>query len=122
VGKLPGHSFDDDLWEVRYEHTTREWNWAVDHEDYGPGFRADNGFMPRVDMRKAQAKLNRTFWPEENRGYDRWSIASYANHIEDHEGRLPDEAHRPYRLLQGRLRLILVEPIWFTCGGERRSA
>jgi len=99
----PTHSFDDALWELRYEHTTREWNWAVDYEDYGPGFRADNGFMPRVDMRKAQAKLNRTFWPEKNRWYYRWSIGSYANHIEDHEGQLTDEAIQLNANVTGKL-------------------
>ena len=101
----PTYAFDDDLWEIRYEHTTRIWNWAVDYEDYGPGFRADNGFMPRVDQRKAQAIVRRTFWGEENSWHDRWSIGAYANHTEDHTGQLTDEAVQVYASITGPLQL-----------------
>ena len=51
----PMGAFDDDFWEIRYETTTRNWNFAVDYEDYGENFRADSGFVPRVDMLRAQA-------------------------------------------------------------------
>jgi len=99
----PRGSFSDDLWEIRYEFTTREWNWAVDYEDYGPGFRADSGFMPRVDMRKAQAIGSHTFWGKENSWYDRWAIGAYANHIEQHGGQLTDEAVQLFANLTGPL-------------------
>ena len=97
----PEGSFDDALWEVRYERDTRDWNWAFDYEDYGPGFRADSGFMPRVDILKAQAIVQRRFWGEEDDWYDQIVLGAYANHIEDHDGRLTDQAWQLFASLDG---------------------
>ena len=99
----PRGAFDDDLWEVRYERDTREWNFAVDYEDYGPGFRADSGFMPRVDIRKAQIIGSRRFWGDADDWFDQFVIGAYANHIEDHEGQLTDQAWQLFSSLVGPL-------------------
>ena len=81
----PVDAFDDDFWEIRYEFDTRKWNFAVDYEDYGPGFRADSGFVPRVDILKAQMIGTRRFWGDDDDWYDQWDV-----------GRLP-EPHRGSR-------------------------
>ncbi len=99
----PAGAFDDSLWEVRYERDTRNWNWAVDYEDYGVGFRADSGFVPRVDIRKAQTIVRRRFWGGEDDWFDRFVIGAYANHIEDHDGRLTDQAWQLFSSLDGPL-------------------
>jgi hypothetical protein len=101
----PTGGFGDALWEVRYERDTRDWNWAVDYEDYGPGFRADNGFMPRVDIRKAQMIGRRRFWGGEDDWFDRVVLGAYANHIEDHDGQLTDQAYQLFSSLAGPLQL-----------------
>ena len=99
----PFEAFDDDFWEVRYEHDSRNWNWAVDYEDYGPGFRADNGFVPRVDMRRAQVLAIRRFWGNEDSWYDQWTLGTYGNHIEDHDGQLTDETVQLFGTVTGPL-------------------
>jgi hypothetical protein len=99
----PTGTFDDSLWEVRYEHDTREWNFAVDYEDYGPGFRADNGFLPRVDIRKAQMIGRRRFWGDDDDWFDQWVVGGYVNHTEDHDGQLTDEAYQLFTSLSGPL-------------------
>jgi hypothetical protein len=99
----PIGAFDDSLWEIRYERDTRDWNFAVDYEDYGPGFRADNGFVPRVDQRKAQVIGRRRFWGGEDDWFDRIEVGAYANHIEDHDGRLTDQAWQLFSSLAGPL-------------------
>ena len=99
----PAGAFDDSLWEVRYERDTRTWNWAVDYEEYGPGFRADSGFVPRVDQDKAQAIVRRRFWGEESDWYDRVVLGAYANHIQDQEGRLTDQAWQLFSSYSGPL-------------------
>jgi hypothetical protein len=101
----PMGSFDDALWEVRYERDTRKWNFALDYEDYGPGFRADNGFMPRVDMYKAQVIGRRRFWGGEDDWFDQVVLGAYANHIQDHDGLLTDEALQLFSSLAGPLQL-----------------
>lgn len=99
----PFESFDDDFWEVRYEHLSRNWNWAVDYEDYGQGFRADSGFVPRVDMRRAQVLGIRRFWGSEDSWYNQWTIGAYGNHVEDQDGQLTDEMVQLFATLSGPL-------------------
>jgi hypothetical protein len=99
----PIEAFDDDFWEVRYEHDSRNWNWAVDYEDYGPGFRADSGFVPRVDMRKAQVLATRRIWGKEASWYNQWTVGAYGNHIEDSNGQLTDQTVQLFATLTGPL-------------------
>ncbi len=103
----PRGSFDDDFWEVRYEIDTRNWNFAVDYEDYGPGFRADSGFVPRVDQRKAQVISTRRFWGDEESWYDQWSVGAYFNHTEDHDGQQTDEEIELFTTVRGPLQSIV---------------
>ena len=103
----PGEAFDDEFWELRYEIDTRYWNFAVDYEDYGPGFRADSGFVPRVDMRKAQLLTIRRCWGSEDSWYDQWDVGAYANHIEDHDGQQTDETVQLFTTIRGPLQSIV---------------
>jgi hypothetical protein len=50
---------------ARYRHGTRNWYWAARFEDVSDGFRADTGFMPRVDYRLGIAALERAWWPKD---------------------------------------------------------
>ena len=102
----PTEAFDDDFWEVRYETTTRKWNFAVDYEDYGPSFRADSGFVPRVGILKAQAVGNRTFWGDDESWYDQWNIGSYLNYTEDHDGQLLDQIVQLYTTVRGPMQSV----------------
>jgi hypothetical protein len=48
---LPSGAFQGDgLW-LEYTRVTRRWMAFANYEAYSPGFRADMGFVPRVDMR-----------------------------------------------------------------------
>jgi hypothetical protein len=35
-------------WEAEWEHSTDTWEWSLAHEDFAPGFLADDGFVPQV--------------------------------------------------------------------------
>jgi len=97
----PLGSFEDDFWEVRYEFNNRDWNFAVDHEDYGPNFRADSGFVPRVGILKTQSVGSRRFWGTDESWYDRWTIGYYFNHTEEHDGQLTDQIFHIYTSVVG---------------------
>jgi hypothetical protein len=103
----PIGAFDDDYWEVRYEYDSRTWNLAVDYEDRGPDFRADTGFVPRVDIRQTQVLAIRTFWGQENKWYDQWDLGAYGNHVEDHDGQLTDEAIEVFTTVRGPLQSVV---------------
>jgi len=87
----PFGDFDGDALHLRYQYQSRNWYAAGTWEDLEPGFRADSGFVPRVDYREARGSVIRTFWGEEGDWYDRTSLGFNARRAEDHAGQLIDE-------------------------------
>lgn len=73
-----------------YQHETRTWSWAVELTSLDPEFRADAGFVPRVDVRSAQAAVERTFWGDEDDWYRQIEIELNADRTEDHDGLVTD--------------------------------
>jgi hypothetical protein len=77
---------------VAYNHRTRNWDWSASYEDLTPGFRADSGFIPRVDVRKIDAELSRTWWSD---GDDWWTSFELGPEFErtvDHNGILTNQS------------------------------
>ncbi len=82
----PFDDFDDTALEIFYYHSTRSWSWYLGYSDFGRGFRADLGFIPRVDYRRMLAGL-RYMW--NGRPDDWWWLFSFGggfDHLEDHNG------------------------------------
>jgi len=75
-----------------YSHATRHWYWEVDYEDLSPGFRADSGFIPRVDLRRGHLFLQRSFWGDPDDWWTTFRLGSWFEHIEDHGGQLTDQS------------------------------
>jgi hypothetical protein len=67
----PGGTLSDETFYLRYAHSTRNWYWNARHENVGTDFRADSGFMPRVDYHFSAAGVERTWWAA-NDGKKRW--------------------------------------------------
>ncbi|HEX8152185.1 MAG TPA: hypothetical protein VF698_03620, partial [Thermoanaerobaculia bacterium] len=61
----PTGSLNDVAGYFRYRHNSRDWFWHARHEEIGTEFRADSGFMPRVDYRLSLAGLEHTWWPKD---------------------------------------------------------
>ncbi|MEM8961250.1 MAG: DUF5916 domain-containing protein [Acidobacteriota bacterium] len=59
-GELTDHALS-----LAYNHNTREWSWNVRYFDFGSDFRADSGFLPRVDYKQVIAGLTRRWYPED---------------------------------------------------------
>jgi hypothetical protein len=105
----PSEAFTDDAMELSYNHDSNKWFWQFEYEDYGPGFRLDSGFVPRVDTQKVNAFVMRRFWaPEEDDWYDRWDVGFVGERIEDHEGQLTDERFDVFGRLFGPLQSIIT--------------
>ena len=47
----PEGEFDDRAFSLSYRHERRNWSVRSFYQDFGPDFRADLGFVPRVDRR-----------------------------------------------------------------------
>jgi hypothetical protein len=57
--KLSGHGFD-----LSWNHQQRRPFWMLQYHDFGDGFRADTGFVPRVGYREGRATLGWSVYPE----------------------------------------------------------
>lgn len=56
--KLDSHGAD-----VWYAHSDPRWDWFTEYQDFGDGFRADDGFVPQVGYRRNYFESGRTFRP-----------------------------------------------------------
>jgi len=89
---------------VDFDHSTRDWFFSASYQDRSPSFRADSGFVPRVDLRQGVLQGQRTVWGEQGDWYTRLAGGVYARRIENHAGDLSDqtinvyvEANGPYQ-------------------------
>jgi hypothetical protein len=48
---------------VKWEHTTRHWDWTAGYDDFAAGFRADDGFVPQVGYREVGGNVGYRFFP-----------------------------------------------------------
>ena len=53
---------EGDAWRVEYRYGSRNWFAQVWHQDLDPTFRADSGFITRVDLVQDRFEFNRTFY------------------------------------------------------------
>jgi len=58
-------SFEDYAFKINFLHDSEHWLVKLDHQDIGADFRADLGFMPKVDIKTDTAKVKRTFYAEQ---------------------------------------------------------
>jgi hypothetical protein len=105
----PLGSFTDDAFEIEYTHDSNNWFWQLEYEDFGPGFRVDSGFVPRVDTKEAGFFLMRRFWAPEEKDpwWDRWDVIARGERVEDHEGQLTDENFEFIGRLWGPMQTIV---------------
>ncbi len=108
----PTEAFDGDALEILYSHRQRTWDVFARWRDYDPGFRADFGFQPRVDIRRGAVVVSRKFWPDEDKDpwWDRQQVTFHGIRIEDHAGQLTDESLAlSYEVSGPRQSLLFVE-------------
>jgi len=84
-------SFSGFAIEARFQHATRNWFAQATYEDFDPGFRADSGFVPRVDTRSLTLVGQRTIWGDQENWYTNINIGAFAQRTENHDGELTDE-------------------------------
>jgi hypothetical protein len=104
VADLSGHgreAFDGLGLLADYFHETRNWFWFASYQDLTPGFRADSGFVPRVDIRQADAHLGRTFLGTPGGFFSELRLGIQGQRIEDHEGVLTDDDYYVFTNYQG---------------------
>ena len=67
----------------------RNWKWGVEYLDISPNFRADLGYVPRLDIRKADHRLFYN-WKREAGAIVSFGPGSHCYAIWDHKGQLQE--------------------------------
>ena len=99
----PEGSFDDVAASVSYRHDSRNWFWQARAEDVGNDFRADMGFMPRVDYRLLKGTVQRIWWGEENTPIQKTKFAVDIERWVDHDGVVLKQELETYITFDGPL-------------------
>jgi hypothetical protein len=90
-----------------YAHNSRDWFWLAGYQDLSPGFRADSGFIPRVDIRQADANFGRTFFGPAGGWFSQIMLGAQGQRVEDHEGVLTDQDAYLFANYQGPLQSVV---------------
>ncbi|NIM58194.1 MAG: hypothetical protein GTO16_04530 [Candidatus Aminicenantes bacterium] len=88
-GQPSGH-FGGDAFRASFNHFGRNWTYGLSYNDRNPTFRADYGFVPRVDIRSANAQITRRIWGKRGEWFTQITFSAGGNVTYDHEGNLTD--------------------------------
>ncbi len=84
-------TFGGDALYAQLQHFSRNMFWFLEYEDLSKGFRADSGFIPRVDLRRIEGAVHPIIWGKKGDWFDRLGFMLRAEHISDHNGLTTDQ-------------------------------
>ncbi len=87
----PSGSFDDEAFIFDWNRITRNLIVSLEYQAHGEDFRADSGFIQRVDWNRALGVVRRNFWGEPTDWYSQLQVGAFAARTEDDSGQLTDE-------------------------------
>jgi len=93
---------------LQFQHFSRHWIIQTIYEDLSPGFRADYGFVPRVDTRNGQAVVFHQIWGKQGGWFNYIRLGAMGQLVYDHDGNLTDRGLTLAAVYQGNLESQLV--------------
>ena len=87
----PAGRFSGGAFSAQFAHFSRSWLISARYDDLTPDFRADLGFIPRVDMRTGSGSVARVFWGQPDAWYARLRLGANYSRTEDYDGVLSDD-------------------------------
>jgi hypothetical protein len=92
---------EGDAWRVDYRYSARNWFGYVQHQDFDPNFRADSGFIGRVDVVQDGFEMNRTFYADPASWLIQWQVGLNGGRSETTGGQFLNENWQPGISFQG---------------------
>ncbi len=71
---------------LNYSHNTRSHDWYFSYRDFSTGFRADLGFLPRVDYKVYMAGWGHTWWGKPGSWWSMFNFGAGYDHYENQQG------------------------------------
>ena len=87
----PAGTFNGASLFAEFAHNSRDWVATARYTDLDPEFRADAGFIPRVDTRVGSATLGRIFRGSADGWYTRIQTTALFSRTQDYESTLTDQ-------------------------------
>ena len=84
----PDDAFSGGAFKLMYHHSTRGLSFVARLEDVGSDFRADLGYMPKVDYRHGQVGVDYRIWSDSPSWWRVFLIGGGAHFYDDHNGDL----------------------------------
>lgn len=97
------HSLSDQTMLLEYRHNDRRWDVWVEHVDFGKDFRADMGFINRVDYTRNTVRTGHTWRYEAGNFFDRIRVALDWDNTFDQEGLELEEEFEVFLEMDGPL-------------------
>ncbi len=101
AGNEAGSRLRGTAWQLSYEHDTRDWALWAWYRSLSPGFRADLGYLTRVDTRGGEVGGQRVFWGRPGQFLTRARLGGEVSRMEDHAGTLTDQQVEAFSSLEG---------------------
>lgn len=85
-----GRGLTGEAFQVIYEHDARNWYWSALWRERGPDFRADLGYIPRVDAKNGNVYLAYILRDDKNPWYSRIAPGVWFDWTKDYTGQATD--------------------------------
>jgi len=106
-------SFGGNAFMASFVHGARTLMYGANYRELSANFRADYGFVPRVDIRWFQAFFTPVLWGKQGGWFDQINLSVQADRITDTDGNLTDQEVQFFAQYQGRLQSIVWPTISF---------
>jgi hypothetical protein len=95
--------FGGNAFDITYQFWSRNWIADATYQDLSTGFRADYGFVPRVDTRDISATVFRQIWGKPGSWFNLIRLGLAGEAVYDHNGTLTDRNLLVGIVYQGQL-------------------
>jgi hypothetical protein len=86
----PEDRFGGNAVSLQYQYASRRWIVGLGYQDLSRGFRADTGFVPRVDTRDGSVMVFRQIWGKPASWFNYIRLGAAGEFVYDHAGTLTD--------------------------------
>jgi len=97
----PTDSFSGNAAQIGYNYESRNWFAYANHEMFDAGFRADSGFVTRVDYDQQEVGFGRIWHGDESNWWTRMRFIAEYNIAHDEQGRVLEEEIESYFHISG---------------------
>ena len=103
----PADELAGDALRLEYRYGSRNWFANFYHQEIDPEFRADSGFIPRVDLKEDGLEMSHTWQGREDTWFNELRLGTRWNDSSDTSGQLLERSLQPFFSFSGPLQSFM---------------